>query len=505
MFYWILFAVMLDYVYFKVKYTTPNGPPVWYVFPFVGAAPIFCLPTFIYKRIYLWYLKYGPDVILTRAPRAVVLTKGSATKAALRNENCQSKPEVYLMTYLGWILTGKDGLVYTDGGQVEWRSHRKIDVAALYALPRREMVVKSSEVVDVFLREIQKHEGEAWDCEHELEVAKYQESANLNLGSCFEDSDIKQFVAIVANVFKKMLVVSIAINIMPRSLIPWVEGLLPKIVRPAHIARVYNEALWVLIQKKLSEKEDNRTRDFLAATLRVKKPAEAHEYLRASSFFLMIGNTHSTHHTILSALTNLALEPAIQDRLYQEIKYVLGHDELTLEHLDSMPLLKAVIMETNRLDSPFPFNLRLSTAPTDILGFPIPAGMPILMFIHAENWNPDHFPQPLSFRPERFIDDQGNYLPNPNHGIFGGGKRECPGKHINITTAGVFLSKILQHYRVEPANINAKPAERISSMFPAPSKIPYRFIRRNKDLPLPLTEPASDLSEIFREVLDRVK
>lgn len=505
MLYFLFLAIVVDYLYFKLKYSTPKGPPTWYGLPFVGMIPVLILPKFIYRPLYFHYLKYGPDVLLVRFFGPLLVTKGAATRAMYANEYCQSKPELKIMNYLGYIMTGKYGLVYTDGGRFDWRAHRKIDVAALYALPKREMVVKSSEAVDIFLREIEKHEGIDWDCDSDLLVSKYQESANLNLGSTFEEDDIKQFAEMVAFIFRSILLVSALVTCLSLSLLTRLEAFLPKVMRPSLVARVYNTALLALVQRRTKGLKDERTRDFVQATLRVKEPEEAHRYLCASSLFLMAANTHSTHHTILSTLTTLALNPDIQKKLYNEVESVLGRETLTLDHLDKMPYLRAVVMESNRLDSPFPFNLRFCTTPTNIHGYDVPGDLTIVILTHAENWDPLHFPQPKEYRPERFLDENGNYIRNQNIGIFGGGKRECPGKHINSTTSSVFLSKILQHYEVLASDASPERLEdRVLSPFPAPCKIPFRFIRRSKDFPLPTTMPSTEVSAIVKGVLQRI-
>lgn len=62
----------------------------------------------------------------------------------------------------------------------------------------------------------------------------------------------------------------------------------------------------------------------------------------------------------------------------------------------------------------------------------------------------DLWDQPELFKPERFI--QNGKIVKPDHFLpFGGGKRSCMGyKMVQLTSFG-FITTLMQHYTLEPA------------------------------------------------------
>ena len=88
------------------------------------------------------------------------------------------------------------------------------------------------------------------------------------------------------------------------------------------------------------------------------------------------------------------------------------------------PYLDAVIKETLRLRPVLPIVLRRLKAPMEIGGWDLPAGVSAVPCIYLMHRRPDLYPDPLAFRPERFLEQPaGTYTWIP----FGGGVRRCLG------------------------------------------------------------------------------
>ena len=118
---------------------------------------------------------------------------------------------------------------------------------------------------------------------------------------------------------------------------------------------------------------------------------------------------HETTATALSwALERLARHPEAWARLR-------SGDE---------PYLDAVIKETLRLRPVLPIVLRRLKAPLEIGGWELPEGVSAVPCIYLMHRRPDIYPDPLAFRPERFLEQPaGTYSWIP----FGGGVRRCLG------------------------------------------------------------------------------
>lgn len=86
------------------------------------------------------------------------------------------------------------------------------------------------------------------------------------------------------------------------------------------------------------------------------------------------------------------------------------------------PYLDAVVKETMRLCPAAPIVVRKLLQPMELGGYRIPAGTTVAPCVHLVHRNPEIYPEPLAFRPERFLErPAGTYTWIP----FGGGVRRC--------------------------------------------------------------------------------
>jgi cytochrome P450 len=122
---------------------------------------------------------------------------------------------------------------------------------------------------------------------------------------------------------------------------------------------------------------------------------------------------HETTATALSwALERLVRHPEAWERLQEEARG--GGDEYAL----------AVVRETLRLRPVLPLVVRKLKAPFAVGGRTLPAGATVAPCIWLVHRRPDVYPDPLAFRPERFLGEKpGTYTWLP----FGGGIRRCIG------------------------------------------------------------------------------
>jgi cytochrome P450 len=92
--------------------------------------------------------------------------------------------------------------------------------------------------------------------------------------------------------------------------------------------------------------------------------------------------------------------------------------------------LDAVVKETLRLCPAAPIVVRRLLEPMQLGGYTIPAGSTVAPCVHLVHRRPDVYPEPLRFKPERFLErdgrDVGGREINTYTWIpFGGGVRRC--------------------------------------------------------------------------------
>ena len=66
--------------------------------------------------------------------------------------------------------------------------------------------------------------------------------------------------------------------------------------------------------------------------------------------------------------------------------------------------------------------------------------------------NPDLYPDPETFKPERFLNADGTFRDDPTIALaFGAGKRICPARHLVDAILFIFVSSVLSVFHVAKA------------------------------------------------------
>ncbi|KAF8989895.1 cytochrome P450 [Cyathus striatus] len=109
----------------------------------------------------------------------------------------------------------------------------------------------------------------------------------------------------------------------------------------------------------------------------------------------------------------------------------------------SLPYVKAFIKEVLRWGAVAPCAVPHSTiADDEYNGYTIPKGSTVYGNIYAITKDPELFPDPEEFKPERFLDTTNHRLNNFDL-PFGFGRRICPGIHVANHTLFIAIARIL--------------------------------------------------------------
>lgn len=160
--------------------------------------------------------------------------------------------------------------------------------------------------------------------------------------------------------------------------------------------------------------------------------------------------------TTTATLDNLFLQIVnhqdVQCKLHEEIDAVIGPHRLPkLEDRIKMPFTEAIITESQRLFHVTPVIGPRRVLKDTILGnCKVPKNTTVLMNIYSNNMDPDFFPDPNSFRPERHINKNGVYQQHENIILFGKGKRRCPGEALAKSATFLFFIGVMQKFQLLP-------------------------------------------------------
>ena len=235
------------------------------------------------------------------------------------------------------------------------------------------------------------------------------------------------------------------------------------------------EAVEEMKESSSEGKPENERVKFLEYLLMSGKLEE--DDLVASVIDLMFAGVDTTSNTVHWALYLLGRNPDKLRKLEEEIHSVLKPGEiLSNETLNKTAYLKAVVKETLRL---YPLVSQIPRkVPEEIVlsGYRIPANTQVMLSFILMGRDPKLFPNPESFIPERWLDE------NPGHSKFsslpfGFGVRMCVGRRLAELEMHLLLARLVQEFTLQyPSNeeigINLRA-------LPIPEKnVPMKFYDR---------------------------
>ncbi|CAG0922310.1 unnamed protein product [Notodromas monacha] len=195
------------------------------------------------------------------------------------------------------------------------------------------------------------------------------------------------------------------------------------------------------------------------------------EMIEATLVDLFTAGAETTSTTLRWIVLILIQNPAIMRKVCDEVDAVVGTARLpcssdadhvqTLEKWLKQAKLKcpalsmhytvATIWEVWRYITVVPFGLnRQVSQDMDIGGYRVPKGTIIITSILSMHQDSKSFENPHEFRPERFLDAEGNLMKNiPRIMPFQSGKRQCLGESLARRTTFLGLTYLLQNNTFE--------------------------------------------------------
>ncbi|CAF5147143.1 unnamed protein product, partial [Rotaria magnacalcarata] len=140
----------------------------------------------------------------------------------------------------------------------------------------------------------------------------------------------------------------------------------------------------------------------------------------------------------------MAIEPVVQEKVYEEIQQELGDDEITHEKLSQLQYLDMAINETLRMYPPFIRFDRVASQDYQLGDYHIPKGTIINVPVYSIHHDAEYWPEPEKFIPERFSSAEKakrhpvTFLP------FGDGPRNCIGMRFALLEAKIAIAKTLR-------------------------------------------------------------
>ncbi|KAF8269892.1 CyP450 monooxygenase [Lactarius quietus] len=220
------------------------------------------------------------------------------------------------------------------------------------------------------------------------------------------------------------------------------------------------ETLHEAAKKALEEnRADSSISASMIADLSEKSTPEAILMARGLPYNIYSAGIDTTTAAVQSFVLAMVLYPDVQKRAQEEIDSVLGHGHLPKfgdEH--ALPYVKAMLHEVLRWSPPTPLGVPHRLTEDDVYnGYFIPAGSMVFYNSWAILHNSETYPEPLKFKPERFLDPTSR-PPFPEAG-FGFGRRKCPGRHLALEAVWITIASMVAAFDFLPeTDADGRPA-----------------------------------------------
>ncbi|KAG1813161.1 cytochrome P450 [Suillus subaureus] len=184
--------------------------------------------------------------------------------------------------------------------------------------------------------------------------------------------------------------------------------------------------------------------------------AQQEDIIMRCSQVIYVGGLDTTASSMKSFILAMVLYPEVQKLAQVEIDAVVGQDRFpTFEDKDKLPYIGALALELLRWAPVTP-----QGQPHDFFGVPahpqqcrdvyegyhIPKGAAIIVNFVSMSRNEEIYPDPLEFRPERFLGPSPQS--DPRKFMFGFGRRRCPGLHLVEASLYLNTSCILAAFTI---------------------------------------------------------
>lgn len=156
----------------------------------------------------------------------------------------------------------------------------------------------------------------------------------------------------------------------------------------------------------------------------------------------------------------LAANPDVQNTAFEELESVVGDTRApTYEDLANLPFISACLKEIWRLCPAPAWILRHFTdADVTYKDYVIPEGTAIVINSAALHFDPERYPDPFQFRPERYINHRkraAEYAAaadpyERDHFTFGAGRRICPGSRFAENALTLALANMVWAFEIKP-------------------------------------------------------
>ncbi|KAJ3494156.1 hypothetical protein NLG97_g4262 [Lecanicillium saksenae] len=166
---------------------------------------------------------------------------------------------------------------------------------------------------------------------------------------------------------------------------------------------------------------------------------------------LYAAGTETTSATLTSFILAMIMFPNVQQKAQEEIDRVIGRGRLpSFKDQENLPYINRIVTESYRWFPNLPMGIaHQSDEDLVFAGFDIPKGTCIFPAIWGICHDPQLYPNPSDFDPDRYLDARNE--PDPREVVFGFGRRICPGRFLAEASIFISIAHILAAFKIGKA------------------------------------------------------
>ncbi|CAJ0590252.1 unnamed protein product [Cylicocyclus nassatus] len=380
----------------------------------------------------------------------VFICRADAAKALLENSKEISKPAEGYTRLQEWLGLG----LLTRNGDM-WRTRRKMLTPAFHFSILSDFLPIFNKETSILLQQF----SQFADTEKAVDVLPLIKLCSLDV-ICESAMGVNIRAQIGHNKEYVESVRELCQLLWDRERLPWLwpelfwilSGRAARCERALGIVKGFTRAVITKRkeQRKLQRRDPNRKPAFLDLLLDMQESNCLSDNDIGDEVDTFMFEGHDTVSSALGyALFCLGNYPEEQERLFEEVKDVIGPDdrELTLEDVRNLKHTDKVLKEALRVFPPVPMIARRLEEDLNACGETIPAGVTAMIVPFGTHRDPKYFSHPRKFYPDHFDVDvcssRNAYAFIP----FSAGPRNCIGQRFAALEEKVMLARLVRRYR----------------------------------------------------------
>ncbi|KAL3887168.1 hypothetical protein ACJMK2_027118 [Sinanodonta woodiana] len=460
----ILFLVLLM-VYYVTKLPTDIPPFPKPVLPIFGN-----LLSLVNKDVLEYFRKlrneYGDIYSFYMGSKLMIVINGySAIKEALvQNGRFFSDRPI---NFVSETLKSNNGIVFTSGAK--WKEHRRFAVNALqeFGFGRPSFEQNILDEAQELIRIIEEQNGLPFQPKGIVNTCVANVISQIVFGKRFKhtDANFRDFLNKMDLASTHLGNASVLVNCFP--FLQYLPGDPLKMRLMKENSEIFQKWFESMVQEHRNTYQKGTARDFI--DLFISEANEREEADEISTFtdlqlYESLGDifgagSETTATTIRWILLQFLNFPEIQNKCFKEIDQVVGRKRLPqLRDKKHLPYLEATIMETLRVYPVAPLAVPHTVSKEIIFrGYHIPQGTTVLVNLDSVLRDPSTFKDPDVFRPERYLDEDGQITKPEEHIPFSIGRRVCLGESVARMELFIFIASLVQKFEFVPAERDKVP------------------------------------------------